>query len=280
MGAGTVGTARPFRFGVVATPRRGGRAWREDVARFAGLGYGSVLMPEVASLLSPIPALATAAAVADVRVGTFVTASPLRSAGSAAWEAHSLTELTEGRFEFGIGTGLPQTAAQGAELLGGPALAPGERLDRVAETVRRVRALDGERRTPVLVAAGGPRARALAAREADIVTLATAPTTSTGELAELTADVGRRAGERAADIEFAANLFVVGDEIPPELRQWVGDDVEALAARDSATLLRGGPVAMADELVRRRDRTGVSYVLVNQVFAEDLAPVVARLTGG
>ncbi|MET8872145.1 hypothetical protein [Nocardia sp. NPDC004604] len=45
--------------------------------------------------------LATVAALTDLRVGTWVYASSLRPA--AAWEAHSLSLLTEGRFEMGIG---------------------------------------------------------------------------------------------------------------------------------------------------------------------------------
>ena len=43
----------------------------------------------------------------DLRVGTWVYASPLRTPWSMAWEAHSLSVLTEGRFEMGIGTGRP-----------------------------------------------------------------------------------------------------------------------------------------------------------------------------
>jgi hypothetical protein len=36
---------------------------------------------------------------------------------------------------------------------------------------------------------------------------------------------------------------------------------------------------MADELRRRRDTLGVSYVSVNSAFLEQLAPVVEQLTG-
>jgi hypothetical protein len=36
---------------------------------------------------------------------------------------------------------------------------------------------------------------------------------------------------------------------------------------------------MVDELQRRRDRLGVSYVSVNAAFVEQFAPVVERLTG-
>ena len=270
---------RPFRFGVVALPRSGGAAWRERVTRIAGLGYSSVLSPEVVGMVSPVPSLAMAAAVTDLRVGTFVSASPLRTAGSAAWEAHSLTEVTDGRFELGIGTGLPHAGAQGAELLGTPELTPRQRLDRVDETIERLRELDGATHTPVLVAASGPRARALAARRADIVTIAAGAHTPEAEVADQVADVRARAGERAGGIEVAGNLFVVGDEIPEELHGWVGSDLDALTRAGSTAVLRGDTDEMVAELIRRRDRIGISYVLVNDLFAESLAPVVQQLTG-
>jgi hypothetical protein len=44
-------------------------------------------------------------------------------------------------------------------------------------------------------------------------------------------------------------------------------------------LLRGTPQEMADELQRRRDEFGASYVTVNATYLEDLAPVVELLTG-
>ena len=43
------------------------------------------------------------------------------------------------------------------------------------QTVAHLRELDGEQHTPVLMAAAGPKALALAAEIADIVTLARAP---------------------------------------------------------------------------------------------------------
>ena len=291
MGAGT---SRAFRFGVVATPHAGGKAWRESVRRIAGLGYGSVLMPDGVGLPSPFPALAMAAAVdARLRVGTFVAATPFRSAATAAWEAQSLTALTDGRFELGIGTGRPQTVAQGAALLGGAELTPAQRLGRVGETLRALREREeqhggrqpaepgqpGGRRTPVLIAAGGPRALELAAREADTITPAVAPDTPAAEVARLVADVRGRAGERGADIEFAVNTFVVGDDVPPEMARRTGVDPARLAERDALTVLPGDPRRAADEIRRRRAEVGISYVLVPEMFAEALAPAVAELAG-
>src|ERR671933_2200611 len=99
---------RPFRFGVVAPLRTDLPTWLARVRRIADSGYSTLLMPDFPRLQpSPGPTLALAAALTDLRVGTWVYASPLRSSWSTAWEAHSLSVLTEGRFEMGVGTGRP-----------------------------------------------------------------------------------------------------------------------------------------------------------------------------
>ena len=261
-----------FRFGVVATPQDGDQ-WRTTAQRVAELGYATLLMPDGLQLLSPFPALAAAAATADVRVGTFVLAAP------AAWEAHSLTVLTGGRFEFGIGTGLPHAITQAAQELGLPLRSGAERLAAVSETIDHLHTLDGDTHTPVLMAAGGPRARALAAEKADIVTLAAGPLTSRTELAQMVTDIRTHAGDRACGIEFSMNLFVIGEQVPPWTEQFIGADAATLIAHDSLTLLRGNTQEMADELQRRREDLGISYICVNAAFYEQLAPVVQLLTG-
>ncbi|GAA0934512.1 LLM class flavin-dependent oxidoreductase [Virgisporangium aurantiacum] len=104
----TSGPTRPFRFGIVAPFLSDLATWRGQVRRIADHGYSTVLMPDFPQLQpSPAVALAVAATVADVRVGTWVYAAPLRAPWLTAWEAHSLTVLTQGRFEMGIGAGRP-----------------------------------------------------------------------------------------------------------------------------------------------------------------------------
>jgi alkanesulfonate monooxygenase SsuD/methylene tetrahydromethanopterin reductase-like flavin-dependent oxidoreductase (luciferase family) len=270
---------KPFRFGVIAAPRGGGADWRATAVRVAELGYTSLLMPDVLMLPAPGVSLAVAATAADLRVGTWVYAAPLRPARYTAWEAHTLGLLTDGRFELGIGTGRPD-AASDAQRLGVPFGTPAERLTRLVETVDALRELDGpDRHTPVLVAAGGPRARELAAQRADIVTLAFGPRTPRASVAEAAAELRVRAGSRADDIELAANLFAVGDVPPPHIERALGADWNTLLAEHSLSLLPGDTTAMCDELQRRRDEFGFSYVLVNVDLAEQLAPVLERLAG-
>src|SRR5439155_20058815 len=76
---------RPFRFGVVAPLTIDLPAWRDRVRRIADSGYSTLLMPDVPRWQpAPAPTLAFAAALAQIRVGTWVYASPLRPAWSTA----------------------------------------------------------------------------------------------------------------------------------------------------------------------------------------------------
>src|SRR3954469_21944962 len=150
---------RPFRFGVVAPVRTDLPAWRDQVRRIADAGYSTLLMPDVPQWQpAPGPTPAPAAAVAPIRVGTWVYASPLRQPWLTAWEAHSLSMLTEGRFEMGLGTGRPGIED---ELLdkGQPVVSSGERLAQMRDAVAMLRELDGPSlHTPVVMAVRGPKA--------------------------------------------------------------------------------------------------------------------------
>jgi alkanesulfonate monooxygenase SsuD/methylene tetrahydromethanopterin reductase-like flavin-dependent oxidoreductase (luciferase family) len=263
----------PFRFGLVAAPRGTGEQWVATARRAADLGFGTLLVPDGLALHAPMPACATAAAaVPGLRVGPFVLAAPLRPPRAAAWEAHSMTALTGGRFEFGVGTGRPDARAE-AEQLGRPWGSGAQRLEQVRETVAHLRELDGDGHTPVLIAAGGPRALALAAEVADVVTLAAQPATPREQVRRMAEQV--RADGR--DLELSMNVFAVGDEIPPWMARFAGDVTNL--PDDTLALLRGTPPQMADELRRRRDTLGITYVAVGEAFADAVAPVVELLAG-
>src|SRR5690349_12102817 len=185
----TRSATRLFRFGVVAPLLTDLPTWRDRVRRIADSGYSTLLMPDVPQWQpAPGPTLAVAAALADIRVGTWVYASPVRPPWITAWEAHSLSVLTEGRFEMGIGTGRPGLEDE-LRQLGLPLRTPGERLSQVRDAVTSLRDVDGpDLHTPVAMAVRGPKARALAADLADTVTFASTPGDTRGEIIRLAVD--------------------------------------------------------------------------------------------
>lgn len=264
------GGTRQFRFGVVAPLTVDLPTWRDRVHRIADSGYSTLLMPDVPRWQpAPGPTLAVAAGLADLRVGTWVYASALRQPWSTAWEAHSLSVLTDGRFEMGIGAGRP-----GIEDLGLPVAPPSERLAQVRETVTALRDLDGpDLHTPVVMAVRGPKARALAADLADTVTFALMPG---DERAEVTRVV--RNFRPSREVELSQHVAVVGDTVAPFMAP-SDTDPAALRAADSLAVLPDDPAAAADEIQRRREEIGFSYFVFGADFADVLAPVVAELAG-
>jgi alkanesulfonate monooxygenase SsuD/methylene tetrahydromethanopterin reductase-like flavin-dependent oxidoreductase (luciferase family) len=265
---------RRFRFGVVAPLRTDLPTWRDRVRRIADIGYSTLLMPDVPQWQpAPAPTLAVAATLADLRVGTWVYASPLRQPWSTAWEAHSLSVLTEGRFEMGIGTGRPGIEDELREL-GLPVLLPSERLAQVRETVTALRDLDGpDLHTPVVMAVRGPKAQALAAEVADTVTFALMPGEDRVEITRVVRDF-----RPTRDVELAQHVAVIGDAVAPFMAS-PDTDPAALHAADSLAVLPDDPAAAAEEIQRRREEIGFSYFVFGADYADTLAPVVASLAG-
>jgi alkanesulfonate monooxygenase SsuD/methylene tetrahydromethanopterin reductase-like flavin-dependent oxidoreductase (luciferase family) len=263
-----------LRFGVMATPQNATQ-WRATAQRVEQLGFSTLVMPDGMQLPSPFPALAVAAgATTRLRVGTFVLAAPLRAPGLAAWDAHTLSLLSDYRFDLGIGTGHPDVVQQASTRAGEPESTAAQRLQRVARTIEELRTLDGERHTPVLMAVGGPRAQRVAAEHADIVTIAIGPLGSREDVAARIEEV-RAAGGRT--IPLALNVFVVGDTAPPWLERFIGASVEELRRRDSLAWLPAEPAAMRDELERRVRELGLSYAIVGAAFMDAVAPVIGEV---
>jgi alkanesulfonate monooxygenase SsuD/methylene tetrahydromethanopterin reductase-like flavin-dependent oxidoreductase (luciferase family) len=263
---------RPFRFGVVAPIGPDLRTWQDRVRRIADSGYSTLLMPDVPTWQPAIgPTLATAAALADdLRVGSWVYAAALREPWSTAWEAHSLSVLTGGRFEMGLGAGRPGIEVE----LGLPAVSPAERRARMRDTVAALRTFDGpDLHTPVVMAVSGPKSQALALEVADGVTFVLP---SDDDRVETTNRVRAFPGDR--DIELGQHVAAIGDGVgafmaPPNL------DTAALRAADSLVILPSDPAAAAEEIQRRREEIGFSYFVIGADFADTFAPVVAELAG-
>jgi probable F420-dependent oxidoreductase len=289
---------RPFRFGVTTAFAPTAEAWASLARRAEGLGYATLLVPDTLQTLSPFPALvAAAAATTELRVGTFVLNTPLRAPGAVALEAATVDLLSGGRLELGLGAGRPGGAAE-AEQLGLPFGTPGERIRRLADTIRTVKetldkgddepaappASGGVRAVqrphpPILVAGSGRRLLELAAREADTIALGIAPAGTEYDLATKVGELRDVAGERFDQLELSINLAAIGDELPPWLAAKFSNELGQNGAKGAVALLGGTVDDMCDTLRLRRDALGISYISVNAMFMNEFAPVVERLAG-
>jgi probable F420-dependent oxidoreductase len=146
---------------------------------------------------------------------------------------------------------------------------------------------------PILVGGGGRRVLTTAARQADIVgingTLAAgvvgpeAIATMTASAVDAKVEIVRAAaGERLADLELNIRAFMVRvtDDREAVMEQIAGFvQVEPSLVAESPFALVGSPSQMVDDLLRRRERWGFSYVIVGADDVESFAPVVAELAG-
>jgi probable F420-dependent oxidoreductase len=296
--------SKPFRFGVVTAQAPSGRDWLAKAQRIESLGYSTLVMPDgLRYTLSPLPALAAAAAATrTLRVGTYVLANDYRHPVMLAKEAASLDLLSDGRLELGLGAGRP-AADEDNRMLGLSFDSGSVRLARLAESLAIVkRLLAGEKvtcagtyyavqdaqigprgvqqpRPPILIAALGRRMLELAAREADIVAIGGPPDEPEDAVAEKIAWLRDAAGERFPSLELNINLMAVGEHVPRYVAMQYRLDAAALARANSAFALTGSVDEMCDQLRARRDRLGISYVLVSDELMDGLAPVVERLSG-
>jgi alkanesulfonate monooxygenase SsuD/methylene tetrahydromethanopterin reductase-like flavin-dependent oxidoreductase (luciferase family) len=266
-------THRPFRFGIVGTATDL-TTWTDLARRAENLGYDTLLSPDPQLDLDPFTMLSAAAAVTTtLHVGTFVAVDGFRDRRLLDWQARSLHLVTGGRFELGLGTGRPQAAERVAAL--GGEFGPGaDRVARLAETVAHLKRQPD--RPPLLLAAGGPKMLALAAREADIVTMAWPPRT-TEPAAKSFVDTFRRSCDRLEEVELAVNLMAVGDGPAPWLERFAGASVAELVRGGAVTVLPGTAREGAETLLRRRDELGPSYVTINAGFLDQFAPIVELL---
>jgi hypothetical protein len=85
-------------------------------------------------------------------------------------------------------------------------------------------------------------------------------------------------GRPGIEAELALHVPVVGDAVAPFMTP-PDTDQAALRAADSLLILPSDPTAATEEILRRREESGFSYIVVGANPADALAPVVAELTG-
>ena len=306
----------PFRFAFSLDGLNGPAEITRRVRRAEDLGYSAVAMTDhFDDRHGPMVALTAAAlATTTLRVGTLVLANDYRHPAVLAKELASLDHVSGGRLEIGIGAGW-MTADY--EQSGMTLDRPGVRIERLDEAVTvlegcfgdgpfdfagrhyTIAGLDSQPkpvqrpRPPLLMAGGGPRMLALAARRADIVGIN--PSLHAGAIDE---NAGPTATADATDNKLAAVRDAAGDRFDSiELQTRVHlaaitDDPHGLATAIgpafglTAEQALGSPHALlgnVDQCVATiehwRERWGISYLTFTGDSTEAMAPVVERLAG-
>ena len=297
-------SARPFRFGVVASFARSAEEWVEKARRAESLGYATLVMPDgLKHILAPWPALAAAAtATRTLRVGTYVLDNDYRHPVMVAKDAAALDLLSNGRFELGIGAGRP-AAGEDNRMLGQPFESGSVRVAKLAEAVPLIKKLLGGETVsaagphyrvedasiapraaqrphpPILIAGSGKQMLSLAAREADIIALGLPPDAPEDVVAAKIETIKQAAGARFDQIELNLNLMAVGDQVPSFVGRQLGLTAAGLVEKGAVSAVVGSPDEMAATLEKRRAQLGLSYFLVADELMDTLAPVVERLSG-
>jgi probable F420-dependent oxidoreductase len=307
---------RKFRFAVQLHTAADGPDLAKKARRAEELGYTTAFFPDhFGDQLSPVPALmAVADATSDLRVGTLVFDNDYKHPVVLAKECATIDVLSGGRLELGIGAGW---MASDYEQAGIPMDPPKVRVDRMVEGIRvlknafadgpqdfagehyRISGYDGlpkpvqRPHPPFLIGGGRKRVLSIAAREADIVGIN--PSVLSGAVdgeaarngsAEATDEklgwVRAAAGDRYADLEINVLVFaaVITDD--------KAGTIEAMAplfglapdeVGDHPHAWVGTVDQICEDLERRRDRWDMSYLTVQEGAMEDIAPIVAKLSG-
>ena len=308
--------ARPFRFGVQTKTTGSRRDFTDFVAKIEDLGYGTLTMPDhFDDQLAPSVALMAAADASDhLRIGTLVWCNDYRHPVMLAKETATLDLLSDGRLELGIGAGWMVDDYQQA---GMPYDRAGVRIERMLEAITVLKGLfadgpfsyEGEHYTitdlegtpkpvqrphpPFLIGGGGPRFLRLAGANADIVGInlnlaagAITPEVGSDATAERYTEklswVREGAGDRFDDIELQVRVFmaVVTDDRQGTAEAIAGGlGLTAEQGLASPFALVGTPAQIAEDLRERRERYGLSYVVIGQEIVDEFAPVVAELAG-
>jgi probable F420-dependent oxidoreductase len=307
---------RPFRFAVQASGAADGKAWRELARQAEDLGYSTLYVPDhFGDQWGPLVALTAAAeATTSLRVGSLVFDNDYRHPIELAKEVATLSLLSEGRVEFGLGAGWLRSDYDESGI---PYDRPGERIERMVEALHVMKDLwiDGSSTRsgryyttssaqglprpyggecpPVVIGGGGRRVLSIAAQEADIVGFN--PSLAAGYIGpeaaasalperyrERVAWVKAAAGDHVDRLEFQVLTFIVQvipnrDEVLSNMAPAFGLTPEQAA--EVPLVLVGTVEQLCDTLLARREEYGFSYWVVHEGDVTAFAPVVERLAG-
>ena len=266
--------------------------------------------------LALIPALTAAAmATTTLRIGSRMACVSYHLPTVLTKEMASIDVLSEGRLEIGLGAGWLVNEYEG---MGIPFESAGERialLRETAEFMRMAYADDAEidyrgtyiqsfgyhavpptiqrPRPPLMIGGGAPKVLGIAGELADIVSVnfnnaggvvgAGSITSSTEEETHKKINwIREGAGTRFDQIELETATYFISVEGRSEITP---DQVMARTGMDLPTLKRfphaavGSVDEICEELVRRREEFGFSYITVGDAHMDAFLPIVERLSG-
>jgi probable F420-dependent oxidoreductase len=265
--------------------------------------------------LAAVPAMAHAAAVTQtLKIGCRVFCIDYRLPVVLIKEAMTLDLLSGGRLELGLGAGWLEEEYHATGIQFDP---PGDRISRLEDVIEGLRAYAAEGvvnvtndtiqwrdfeglpkpvtrpHPPLMIGGGSPRILRIAGREADIVSLnfnnragVIGPdgvrSSSAAETQKKIGWIRGGAGARFADleIEIGAYFTFVMDDAKPMVAMFAKNfgfsEAEMLTHPHA---LFGGVDTIVEELQRRREAFGISYVTVPEDAMAGFAPVVAKLNG-
>jgi len=270
---------KDFRFGLSLFDASS-RAKVHDAARRAEeLGFDVLHVPDHLGAPAPFPTLMSAAgATSTLRFGTFVLNAAFYKPALLARDVGALRDLTDGRFELGLGTGYVREEFEAAEL---PYPSARERINHLQHVTEYIRAHLPD--VPIMIAGNGDRVLTIAAKQADIIGF-TGGDQAPGEndpLAERIEFVRNAAPDRFDELELniAITAMPIDGSGMPDLkipRQFLPHLTEEELLRHPG-VLSGSTRDMADRIRGFRDTYGVSYIIVQAPHAEVFAKVIAEL---
>jgi probable F420-dependent oxidoreductase len=297
--------------------------WRDALRRIEDLGFSTVAISDHLThgwQMEPVVAmLAAADATRSLRILSLVLANDFRHPVLLHKAAATIDVLSGGRLELGLGTGW---LADDYLAAGIPFQPASVRVARLAESVHVLKGLfagspftfhgahyqltelEGLPRPvqsphpPLLIGGGGKRVLALAAREAEIVSIhctlpegsltpAAAEDLSAERIAAKVAWVRSQAmaaGRKPEEIELQFSVYLCritnsstqADATLSSFAGLLGADPGLVA--DSPAVLSGSVEQCVDALVERRERYGFSYLKLGGDI-DAVAPIIAQLAG-
>ncbi len=296
---------RPFRFSVQMTELCDRRAWRDRIRRAEAAGYDMVVTADhVTDCAPPLVSLAATAQMTDVlRLGLLVANNDLRLPSVLARETAAVDILSDGRVELGLGAGYAREEYERIGLTFEPARRRLAKLEESVSIVRRL--LDGEwvdhhgefyevageacslrprqEHVPIIIGGGRKGILELAARHTDTVAIASGGRPRTAESLDrqiawvrAACDVAGRQPELQSFVPVVRLVHRSVEEVRSDLAVAFPELSEDQAARSPYTLV-GSAASLADDVLSRRERWGITHYTVRAADLDAFAAVIAIL---